>query len=150
MNVAVFESVPRCHRGFAQSVSVLVMHALGDVPTPIAIGALKDALAPACTPDGAGHLGDKCSDHQRPALRAITLGCACYFMFSVIFFSIARCRVPSHVKFLDALCAPVQYASATGAEPGLIAPLLATGDLSGQGTSRLVSRPQAREAPDSP
>jgi len=97
MNVAVFESVPRCHRAFAQGVSVLVMHALGDVPTPIVIGALKDTFAPACTPDSSGRLGDKCADHQRPALRIITLGCALYFSFTILAFAIARLRVPKHI-----------------------------------------------------
>jgi len=95
MNVAVFESVPRRHRAFAQSVATLAMHAFGDVPTPVVIGVLKDALAPACTPDGKGHLGDACTEQrQRGDLRGITFGCACYFGFSVLAFAIARFRAP--------------------------------------------------------
>jgi hypothetical protein len=129
MNVAVFESVPRCHRAFAQGVSVLVMHALGDVPTPIVIGALKDAFAPACTPDSSGRLGEKCADHQRPALRVITLGCALYFGFTLLAFAIARLRVPKHI----ALQARYSRAHSGETDPdhggsaNLTAPLLSSG-----------------------
>jgi len=98
------------------------MHAFGDVPMPIAIGALKDALAPACTPDGAGHLGDKCADHQRPALRAITLSCALFIGFSVLFFAIARCKLPRHIELINT--------TLDGANLGLDAPLLGQSDTS--------------------
>ena len=88
MNVAVFESVPRCNRPFGQALAVLAMHALGDVPTPILVGLLKDLYAPACTPDGDGNLGDACPS-QRPQLRAITAGCALWLGWSVLAFSLA-------------------------------------------------------------
>ena len=46
--VAVFASVPPAQRSFAIGLNTLAIHVLGDVPSPIAIGALKDSLAPQC------------------------------------------------------------------------------------------------------
>ncbi|KAJ8614277.1 hypothetical protein CTAYLR_001154 [Chrysophaeum taylorii] len=89
MNVAMFESVPRENRALGQALGVLIMHALGDVPTPIIVGALKDKLAPACTPRGAhDSLGDDCPS-QRGRLRSIALACAAWLLWSLLAFFIA-------------------------------------------------------------
>ena len=42
MNVALYASVPRENRAFGQALGVMIMHAAGDVPTPIIVGALLD------------------------------------------------------------------------------------------------------------
>lgn len=92
MNVAIFESVPRENRALGQAIGILVMHALGDVPSPIIVGALKDAFAPACTPRGKDdELGDKCSQ-QRTNLRLIALACIFWLLWSLLAFAVAYCK----------------------------------------------------------
>lgn len=41
-------SVPRRFQSFALAIAALVLHVLGDVPSPILVGLVKDAFAPAC------------------------------------------------------------------------------------------------------
>lgn len=92
MNVALFESVPRSSRALGSSLGVLIMHACGDVPTPILIGAAKDALAPDCTPRGKhDRLGPRCS-RQRPRLRLVGLACAAWLVWAIVAFGIAYCK----------------------------------------------------------
>lgn len=47
-NLAVMLASPRHLRPLALAINSVSMHALGDVPSPTLIGALKDALAPHC------------------------------------------------------------------------------------------------------
>jgi len=89
MNVAVYESVPRSNRALGSALGTLLMHALGDVPTPILFGAAKDALAPDCTPRGERDaLGDDCP-RQRKNLRLVALAAAAWLIFSLLGFAIA-------------------------------------------------------------
>ncbi|KAF0714167.1 Aste57867_4011 [Aphanomyces stellatus] len=44
----VLYSVPKSKRGFAMGLNTLLLHLFGDVPSPIVLGALKDAWAPHC------------------------------------------------------------------------------------------------------
>ena len=44
VGIAIMSSVPNELRGQANSVSVLIMHLLGDFPSPFAIGALSQYL----------------------------------------------------------------------------------------------------------
>ncbi|OQR91600.1 Major Facilitator Superfamily (MFS) [Achlya hypogyna] len=46
--IAVLLSVTPSRRALAVAVNTLLIHVLGDVPSPILLGALKDALAPDC------------------------------------------------------------------------------------------------------
>jgi len=62
MNLSVLESVPPQHRSFAIAFSTLLMHAFGDVPSPIVVGTLKGSLAPDCTPSGVDD--DKADDAE--------------------------------------------------------------------------------------
>lgn len=41
-------SVPKQYQSFALAMASLILHALGDVPSPLIAGYLKDVLAPAC------------------------------------------------------------------------------------------------------
>lgn len=43
-NLAIMSSVPPVTRSFALGVSTVIMHGLGDVPSPTIIGALDDAV----------------------------------------------------------------------------------------------------------
>lgn len=89
MNVALYESVPKQNRALGTALGVLIMHAFGDVPTPILCGAAKDALAPACAPSGKhDRLGEKCPQ-QRTNLRLVALACALWLFWSILGFSIA-------------------------------------------------------------
>jgi len=40
--------VPTAMRGFAIAILSLGLHAFGDVPAPLLVGLVKDALAPGC------------------------------------------------------------------------------------------------------
>jgi MFS family permease len=94
MNVSIFEGVPREHRAFGIAVATLLMHAFGDVPSPVVVGLLKDRWAPDCAPDAHSHLGEACGvgSKQRGHLRGITFGLCLYFLTSLVFFGVARWR----------------------------------------------------------
>lgn len=55
-NLAVMLAAPKHLRPLSLAVNSIALHALGDVPSPTLIGALKDTLAPHCA-EGAGALG---------------------------------------------------------------------------------------------
>ncbi|CAK4083294.1 unnamed protein product [Aphanomyces euteiches] len=46
--LVILYSVAKHRRGFAMGLNTLFLHVLGDVPSPIVLGALKDAWAPNC------------------------------------------------------------------------------------------------------
>lgn len=100
MNVAVFEGVPRRHRAFGIAVATLLMHAFGDVPSPIIVGALKDRWAPACAPDSHSRIGEACGagSDQRAHLRGITFGLCLYFGVSLLFFGVSRAKARAEVE----------------------------------------------------
>jgi MFS family permease len=47
-------SVPKRYQSFALAVAALILHGLGDVPSPILAGYIKDTLAPACVNGDSG------------------------------------------------------------------------------------------------
>eukprot|EP00624_Nannochloropsis_granulata_P007111 evm.model.NODE_6405_length_11551_cov_21.306726.1 len=51
INMATMLSVPPANRSFAIALCTFIIHALGDVPSPIIVGAILDAMAPACAAD---------------------------------------------------------------------------------------------------
>lgn len=51
-NLAVMLSAPKHLRPLSIAVNSIALHALGDVPSPTIVGALKDALAPHCAETG--------------------------------------------------------------------------------------------------
>ncbi|CAM9690009.1 unnamed protein product [Pylaiella littoralis] len=53
-NLAVMLASPRHLRPLALAVNSIMLHALGDVPSPTVIGWMKDALAPHCVAGGTG------------------------------------------------------------------------------------------------
>jgi len=60
---AVMLLVPHNMRAFAISVQVLGIHCLGDVPSPVIVGYLKDVWAPKCGIvwlNGTSHLDERC------------------------------------------------------------------------------------------
>jgi hypothetical protein len=75
VNQAVMASVPARSRAFAVGISTLLTHAFGDVPAPLVIGVLANALSPVtCRGGGGGGGGDdapppllRCADTVRDA-----------------------------------------------------------------------------------
>eukprot|EP01138_Halocafeteria_seosinensis_P015810 gb/GECG01016135.1/.p1 GENE.gb/GECG01016135.1/~~gb/GECG01016135.1/.p1 ORF type:complete len:581 (+),score=35.98 gb/GECG01016135.1/:1-1743(+) len=52
VNLAIMASVPPRHRPFALGLGTIITHGFGDVPSPVAIGALSDQLSPEHCSDG--------------------------------------------------------------------------------------------------
>ncbi|KAF0684768.1 Aste57867_23283 [Aphanomyces stellatus] len=46
--LVILYSTPKAKRGFAVGLNTLLLHAVGDVPSPVILGALKDFWAPHC------------------------------------------------------------------------------------------------------
>ena len=89
MNLAIMESVPAANRPFAVALGTLLMHVLGDVPAAPAVGALKDAWAPSCTPSDDGGIPDDATDEcaaERDALRRVILACCVWLVWALIGF----------------------------------------------------------------
>jgi len=72
VSLGMLLSVPFDHRSFAIATGTLMMHTLGDVPSPIIVGWLKDYLAPHCSHTDTGTSQD-CVD-ERNGLRYTILG----------------------------------------------------------------------------
>ena len=94
-NIAIMRSVPREHRSFALALATLGAHLFGDVPSPIVLGALEDALAPKCVPeydddgdDGGFSIGPECAS-QRAKLRFTWLLCVLWLGWTVLGFGAA-------------------------------------------------------------
>ncbi|CEL96623.1 unnamed protein product [Vitrella brassicaformis CCMP3155] len=49
MNLGLLLAVPPENRSFAFALATILLHLLGDVPSPVLIGMIKDRLAPHCT-----------------------------------------------------------------------------------------------------
>mmetsp|Transcript_16100 Transcript_16100/g.49204 ORF Transcript_16100/g.49204 Transcript_16100/m.49204 type:complete len:614 (-) Transcript_16100:327-2168(-) len=89
MNLSVLESVPPENRSLAIGMATLIMHAFGDVPSPIVIGAIKGILAPDCTPEGAdSKIPDECDDEQK-GLRLTLFLLACWIFWCLLSFALA-------------------------------------------------------------
>ncbi|CAM9684052.1 unnamed protein product, partial [Heterosigma akashiwo] len=73
-NVAVMLSVPPELRALALALNTLGIHALGDVPSPVVVGALKDAWAPGCVHGAA----TPACRADRPAIRMVELATLSY------------------------------------------------------------------------
>jgi MFS family permease len=94
--VTIMELFPSSRRAFAISANMITIHALGDVPSPIILGALKDSWAPKCGTveiDGKPTLNPECID-DREGLMHVILFAFLWFGWVVLFWGIA-CRVLS-------------------------------------------------------
>ncbi|KUF77736.1 Major Facilitator Superfamily (MFS) [Phytophthora nicotianae] len=63
--IAVLELFPKSRQSMAVAANTLIIHALGDVPSPIVLGAIKDSWAPHCGTveiDGEAELNPDCSE----------------------------------------------------------------------------------------
>ncbi|KDO33483.1 hypothetical protein SPRG_02291 [Saprolegnia parasitica CBS 223.65] len=106
--VVILLNVPKARRGFAMGLSTLVLHLFGDVPSPIVLGALKDAWAPHCgsvvANDGSLTLDPLCSTDRDGLTKTLTFAYA-WLLFAVGLWSatvlLAKRRV--RAKTADAL-----------------------------------------------
>ena len=66
-NLGAMLCVPKENRSFAIGLLTFGLHAMGDVPSPIVVGWLKDSLAPACDINGDGEFDDldACRDDSK-------------------------------------------------------------------------------------
>jgi len=99
--MSVMLSVPASHRSNAIAFSTLMAHVLGDVPSPVIFGIIKDKLAPACVVAANGEFVDaeRCQ-FQHIGIRS-TIGIAyAWITLSVIFFEWARRLVIKELKEL--------------------------------------------------
>lgn len=79
--MAVMQSVPRKHSAFAMALVTVIIHLFGDVPSPLAVGLLKDYLAPGCVVSAMSVqcLSDGLGQRIAFALTAVWMGWACLF-----------------------------------------------------------------------
>lgn len=91
-------AVPLKHRAFAIALNIVYLHALGDVPSPVIVGLIKDYLAPGCVPDeGADDDGniaasDACRNDGH-GLRITLLLTVVWIFWVVVFFVIAAMMI---------------------------------------------------------
>lgn len=91
INMGVMLSVPVRHRSFAIALNVVFLHGLGDVPSPVIVGLIKDSLAPGCTPkngdddDGNIAASDACRDDSE-GLRVTMLLTTMWLFWTAFFF----------------------------------------------------------------
>ncbi|RLN68584.1 hypothetical protein BBJ28_00023007 [Nothophytophthora sp. Chile5] len=89
--IAVLELFPESRRSMAIAANTLVIHALGDVPSPIILGAIKDAWAPLCGTveiDGEATLNPRCSeDHD--GLRDVLLFAVLWLSWGILLWGAA-------------------------------------------------------------
>ncbi|KAF0700129.1 Aste57867_9317 [Aphanomyces stellatus] len=97
--VAVLLCVPLSRRNFAVGISTLLVHVLGDVPSPILLGMLKDVYAPHCGSveiDGEILLNPDCA-HDQAGLKLTFLFPMLWLFWTLLAWTaaivLARCRL---------------------------------------------------------
>ncbi|KAG7399561.1 Protein spinster 3 [Phytophthora boehmeriae] len=98
--IAVLELFPESRRSMAVAANTLVIHALGDVPSPIILGLIKDAWAPHCGTveiDGEAKLNPQCSeDHE--GLRNVLLFAVAWLAWGVLLWGASFVAVQRRLK----------------------------------------------------
>ena len=76
---------------FAIALLTFGIHALGDVPSPIIIGLVKDTLAPACSINSDGEFDDldECRS-QKDGIKLTLFTCVTWMIWCVLFTEVAR------------------------------------------------------------
>ncbi|GAB9464607.1 Major facilitator superfamily [Globisporangium polare] len=89
--IAVMELFPESRRSMAIAANTLIIHVLGDVPSPVVLGWLKDHLAPRCGTveiDGVAQLNPDCW-MDRSGLRDVLLFAVLWLLWAVLLWGIA-------------------------------------------------------------
>lgn len=85
--IAILEAVTPSTRAFAMALVTVMIHILGDVPSPILVGLLKDTLAPDCVVGNAA-TSAACRE-QAPGLRVTIVVTVLWLGWTVLFFGLA-------------------------------------------------------------
>jgi MFS family permease len=108
INLAVMQAVPLQSRSFAIAVCNLLIHALGDVPSPVLAGLLKDRLAPDCA--GVDAASDQCrADSQ--GLRWVFFLITLWLVWTVLFNGLAFCLAVGGVRRMVDVDSRIIYAT---------------------------------------
>ncbi|KAI9905500.1 hypothetical protein PsorP6_013661 [Peronosclerospora sorghi] len=89
--IAVLELFSKSRQSMAVAANTLVIHALGDVPSPIILGLIKDAWAPLCGTveiDGEARLNPRCSENHS-GLRNVLLFAVVWLIWGVLLWGAA-------------------------------------------------------------
>ena len=92
INIVCMLSVAPGSRSFAIAFMTVIMHAFGDVPSPIIAGYLKDEWAPGCTASGDDDkvaASDSCRD-DKEGIRLVMLTLSLWLGWCILFFGLAR------------------------------------------------------------
>ncbi|CAH0476496.1 unnamed protein product [Peronospora belbahrii] len=84
--IAVLELFPKSRQSMAIAANTLFIHALGDVPSPIILGLIKDEWAPLCGTveiDGEARLNPRCSENYT-GLRNVLLFAVAWLSWGVV------------------------------------------------------------------
>uniref|UniRef100_H3GED6 Major facilitator superfamily (MFS) profile domain-containing protein n=2 Tax=Phytophthora ramorum TaxID=164328 RepID=H3GED6_PHYRM len=87
--IAVLELFPKSRQSMAVAANTLIIHALGDVPSPIILGVIKDSWAPLCGTveiDGEAKLNPRCSE-DHAGLRDVLLFAVVWLAWGVMFWA---------------------------------------------------------------
>lgn len=92
--MAVMRAVPQQQSAFAMALLTVVIHLLGDVPSPVLVGLLKDALAPGCIVSA---VSDQCradglGQRLTFALTTAWMGWACLYYFVAWRVAVRTCK----------------------------------------------------------
>jgi hypothetical protein len=82
-------SIPIANRPFGIAFNTIWMHLLGDVPSPLIAGYLKDSLASGCVGDDDGvSTSDACRD-DAPGIRLTMLLICLWLVWCTLFFGLS-------------------------------------------------------------
>ncbi|ETV93015.1 hypothetical protein H310_12847 [Aphanomyces invadans] len=92
--VCVLLSVNRSRQGFALGLSTFLLHLLGDVPSPVLLGYLKDQWAPDCgtvvnAALGREELNPLCSTTGKPGLQLLLFFAYAWLTMTAVFWGLA-------------------------------------------------------------
>ncbi|KAF0686623.1 Aste57867_21595 [Aphanomyces stellatus] len=88
--VAIILSVEKRRRGLALGINTLLSHVLGDVPSPIIIGLLKDHAAPNCNTLDNNKLNPRCAG-DRQGLKLTLLLPYLWLIWAILLSTVAVC-----------------------------------------------------------
>lgn len=89
ITISILLSVPIEHRAIAIAFCSILIHAFGDVPSPLLVGFLKDDLAPGCTgDDDSVSTSSECRD-EASGLRLTMLLVSLWFAWCILFFTMS-------------------------------------------------------------
>jgi predicted MFS family arabinose efflux permease len=87
ISIAAMNAVKPANRAFAMAMMSVVLHALGDVPSPVVAGLLKDSLAPNCI--GVSAASPQCREDGQ-GLRLTMLIIGLWLGWVIVCFGVAR------------------------------------------------------------